>query len=67
MRATSIDMAVSILMLDIVIDILLGLEQISQLRGRLVQSLSHLHIHPFKGFVRSIAIRIEVLIYSVLL
>ena len=46
MRATSIDIAISILILDSVRDILLVLEKISQVRGRLVQPSSHLHIHP---------------------
>ena len=67
MRATSTDIAISILILDIVIDILLVPEKISQVRGRHVQSSSHLHIHPLKGFVRSIAVRVEVLVYTVIL
>ena len=46
MRATSIYIAISILMLALVIDILLALEKISQVRGRHVQHSSHLHNKP---------------------
>ena len=67
MRATSIDIAISIWLLDIVIDILLVLEKVSQVRGRLVQPSSHLHMHPLKGFFRSIVVRVEVLVYTVIL
>ena len=65
-RATSSDPAISILMLDIDIDLLLVIEKISQVRGRLVQPSSHLHIHPLKGFVRYITVRVEVLVYTVI-
>ena len=64
MRATSIYIAISIFILDIVIDILLGLEKVSHVRGRHVQPSSHLHIYPLKGFVRSIVLRVDVLIYT---
>ena len=67
MRAARIDVAISVLVLDMGIDVLLVLEKISQVRGRLVQPSSHLHINPLKGFVRSIAVRVEVLVYTVIL
>ena len=64
--AASIDVAISVLILDSVIDVLLVLEKISQVWGRLVQPSSHLHVHPLNGLVRSIAIRVEVLIHTVI-
>ena len=60
-RATSIDVAVSVLILDIVIDIRLVPEKICQVRGRHVQPSSRLAFRPLK------AVRVEVLVYTVIL
>ena len=67
MRAARIYVAISVLVLDIVIDVLLVLEKIGQVWGRLVQPSYHLLAYPLKGFVRPIAVRVEVLVYTAIL
>ena len=62
MRTARIDIAVAVLIFDVVVDILIVLESVSQVWRRLVQPSPHLHIDPLERLVGLIAIGIEVLI-----
>ena len=46
MRTARIDIAVAVLIFDVVVDILLSLEEISQIWGSLLQRSPHLHVYP---------------------
>ena len=46
MRTARIYVAVAVLIVDVVVDILLVLEKVSQVWRRLVQPSPHLHIDP---------------------
>ena len=65
MRTARIYVAVAVLILDVAVDILLVLEKVGQVRGRLLQHTSHLHIDQLERLVWFIAIRIEVRVCTV--
>ena len=65
MRTARIYIAVAVLILDVVVDILLLLEKVSQVWRCLVQPSPHLEIYPLERLVGLIAIGIEVLIDAV--
>ena len=67
MRTARIDIPVSVLILDMVVDILLVLEEISQIWQCIVHSLPHLQIDPLKRLVGLSTIGVEVLIHTVVL
>ena len=62
MRTARIGVAVALLIFGVVVDILIVLEKVSQVWGRLLQPPSHLHIDPFERLVGHIAIGIKVII-----
>jgi len=65
MRTARIYIAVAVLIFDVVVDILLLLEKVSQVWRRLVQPSPHLEVDPLERLVGLIAIGIEVLIYTI--
>ena len=65
MRTTRINVAVAVLILDVVVDVMLVLEKVGQVRGRLLQHAPHLHIDPLERLVWLIAIGIEVFIDTI--
>lgn len=65
MRTTRINVAVAVLILDVVVDVMLVLEKVGQVRGRLLQNAPHLHIDPLERLVWLIAIGIEVFIDTI--
>ena len=67
MRTARIDVPVAVLILDVAVDILLALEKVGQVRGRLIQHAPHLQIDPLERLVGLITIGIEVLVYAVVL
>ena len=67
MGSARFDIAVAVLIFDVVVYILFAFEKVSPKGSRLVQSLSHIHIDPFKRLVGLIAIIIKVLVYTVVL
>ena len=64
MRSARINISVSILIFDIVVDILIVLEKIRQIRRCFVQSLPHLQIDRLQRLVGLCTIGIEVLLYT---
>ena len=66
MRFARIFIAVVVLIFDVVVDILIVLEKVSQVWGRLLQHVPHLHIDPLESLVGLIAIGIEVLIDAII-
>ena len=46
MRTALLDIAVAVLIFDVVVDIVLVLEKVGQVRGRLLQHTPHLNIDP---------------------
>ena len=65
MRTARIYIAVAVLIFDVVVDILLLLEKVSQVWCRLVQPSPHLEVDPLERLVGLIAIGIEVLVNTV--
>ena len=56
MRTTRVHIAGSVLKFDSATDVLLALEKVSQVWGRLVQPSPHLHVDPLERLVGLIAI-----------
>ena len=66
MGSARIKIPVSIIMFDVVVDILLVIEEIGQIGSRFVKPLPHLQIDPLKRLVGLCTIGIEVIIDTVI-